>query len=52
MNRYSGQFFGYSLNELTIASGTVFGQVLIWNFDCVDENQDAVVKKRFVGHEV
>ena len=51
-HRYSARFFAQSLEELLLASGTVFNQVLVWNVKG-QRNKDGKteVLHRLTGHE-
>ncbi|RGB33966.1 WD40-repeat-containing domain protein [Rhizophagus diaphanus] len=48
---YSARFFGDTLNELILASGTVFNQVHLWDVMKKNEFGDGVVFKKLIGHE-
>ena len=50
---YSARFFGDTKNDLILASGTVFNQILLWKMmGNKNENGDSTIFKRLVGHEV
>ncbi|KAL5034272.1 WD repeat-containing protein 6 [Batrachochytrium dendrobatidis] len=48
---YSARCFGSRLDNVQIASGTVFGQVILWNLYAQDEQNDGKALKRLIGHE-
>ncbi|KAJ1560967.1 hypothetical protein HK096_006508, partial [Nowakowskiella sp. JEL0078] len=48
---YSARFFGNRLENLLLASGTVFNQVLIWNPFVGEPGFDGLVFARLQGHE-
>lgn len=50
---YAARFHGAATDDLLLASGTVFNEVLLWRvFGERDDRGDAHVLKKFVGHEV
>jgi hypothetical protein len=50
---YAARFHGMTTDDLLLASGTVFNEVLLWQvFGARDDYGYARVLKRFVGHEV
>lgn len=60
---FSARFFGDYRNDLVLASGTVFNQVLLWKIISKNEYRDeqkqrhvdqsvGVIDKRLIGHEV
>ena len=48
---YSGKLVGGSWKSLTVASGTIFNQGLLWNPTALNEKGDAIVQSRLIGHE-
>ncbi|RHZ50868.1 hypothetical protein Glove_490g36 [Diversispora epigaea] len=60
---YSARFFGDNKNDLVLASGTVFNQVLLWKIISKNEQHEqqgvdqrvsqgvGVIYKKFIGHE-
>ncbi|CAG8438832.1 6428_t:CDS:2 [Acaulospora colombiana] len=48
---YSARFFGNNREDLVLASGTVFNQVLLWNVMQESEHDLGVVRRKFIGHE-
>ena len=52
LQRYSAQFFGSHLDDLFLASGTVFNQILLWRIHGKkDEQNKTLVLHRLTGHE-
>ncbi|CAJ0922544.1 9303_t:CDS:10 [Entrophospora sp. SA101] len=50
---YSARFFGDTKNDLILASGTVFNQILLWKMmGDKNKNGDSSIFKRLIGHEV
>jgi WD40 repeat protein len=49
--RYSGKFHGDSLDDLYLASGTVFNQVLYWKIKNHVSQPTGKVIKKFIGHD-
>ncbi|KAJ2845842.1 WD repeat-containing protein 6, partial [Coemansia erecta] len=47
---YSAAFYGRELDNLVVASGTVFNHVLLWR-PCWSEINDSLVEKRMQAHE-
>ena len=54
MIRYAATLKRLNNNEVLVAAGTVFNQVLLWNTTCSRHDQHQFVNnvKRFCGHEV
>lgn len=52
--RYAATLKSLNNNEVLVAAGTVFNQVLLWNTTCVHHKEHHFVNniKRFCGHEV
>ncbi|ORX62274.1 WD40 repeat-like protein [Hesseltinella vesiculosa] len=48
---YSARFFGTSLANLQLASGTVFNQVHLWNIKDRNDQGLGIVTRELVGHE-
>ncbi|XP_031568393.1 WD repeat-containing protein 6-like [Actinia tenebrosa] len=49
---YSAQFFGKDLNNLLLASGTVFNQVLLWKVKGAETKEKSIkVLSKLCGHE-
>ncbi|KAJ2616683.1 WD repeat-containing protein 6 [Coemansia sp. RSA 1365] len=47
---YAAEFYGHFTDELLVAAGTVFNQVLLWSVRLQDSN-DMPVQQRLCGHE-
>ncbi len=50
--RYSALVWGQSLDELVLASGTVFNQILFWHVRDDEGAGHFRVRINFVGHQV
>ncbi|KAI9468964.1 MAG: hypothetical protein EXX96DRAFT_589929 [Benjaminiella poitrasii] len=48
---YSARIYGFIGDDLIVASGTVFNEVHLWKPFVKDEQGDAVVYKKLIGHE-
>lgn len=48
---YSVRIFGSTPETMLIASGTVFNQVQLWKPYTKNEDEDATVHKKLIGHE-
>ena len=48
---YSARIYGHTLDDLILASGTVFNEVHLWKSKERNEQGDAVVYRELKGHE-
>ncbi|KAI8335049.1 WD40-repeat-containing domain protein [Chlamydoabsidia padenii] len=48
---YSARFYGTTLGDLVLASGTVFNQVHLWRVNDLNEDGDGQVSRELIGHE-
>lgn len=52
LQRYSAQFFGSDLNNLLLASGTVFNQVLLWKVKGTETKEKCIkILSKLSGHQ-
>ncbi|KAH6586454.1 hypothetical protein BASA50_000409 [Batrachochytrium salamandrivorans] len=48
---YAARCFGMCLEDVQVASGTVFGEVILWNMSEYNQEHDGRALKRLIGHE-
>ncbi|KAI7904623.1 uncharacterized protein BX663DRAFT_503002 [Cokeromyces recurvatus] len=48
---YSARIYGFTQDDLIVASGTVFNEVHLWKPCVKNEQDDAIVYKKLIGHE-
>ncbi len=52
MSSYSARLIGHRADTLTVASGTVFNQILLWHLERERSNSRVKVRLCLTGHEV